>query len=251
MVKMANTIRYEFKPRMTNPIIIEGLPGVGNVGKLAADFIADKLNAKLFARIYSDELPPQVLIDDECVIEPVCHELWHAKTTGGKDLVFILGTFQANTPAGQYSLTEYEFKQLLPYDPSCMITLGGYGTGEVVLEPRVFGAVSDAKLKLKYEQHGISFVPKEPKGGIIGAAAMFVAFGKQYGIESISIVGETSGFIVDVKSARNVINTLASIFEMEIDTSDLNDAVDQIEKINNKAKQLAPESSNDDLSYIG
>lgn len=251
MVKMANTIRYEFKPQLDKPIIIEGLPGVGNVGKLAADFIADKLNAKLFARIYSDDLPPQVLVNEECVIEPVCHELWHARTSNDTDLVFILGAFQGNTPAGQYNLTQFEFKQLLPYNPSCVMTLGGYGTGEVVIEPRVFGVVSDAKMKLKYESHGITFAPNEPRGGIIGAAAMFIAFGKIYGIESISIIGETSGFIIDVKSARNVIDVLASIFGIEIDTSDLKDAVDQIEKINNKAKELSPESSNEDLSYIG
>lgn len=251
MARMANTIRYESKPDFHNPIIIEGLPGVGNVGKLAADFVADKLNAKTFARIYSDDLPPQVLVNEECVIEPVCHELKYAKTADGRDLIFIMGAFQANTPAGQYNLTEYEFKQMLPYDPSLMVTLGGYGTGEVVTDPRVFGVVSDAKMKTEYEQYGILFAPNEPKGGIVGAAAMFVAFGKIYGIKSISVIGETSGFIIDVKSARNVIDVLSGMFGTEIDTSDLNDAVNQIEKINSKAKELKPEPAGEDLSYIG
>ena len=80
---MANTIRYEFEPELVNPVLIEGLPGVGNVGKIAADLVADKLNARLFARIFSDDLPPQVLVNEESVVEPVCHELWYAQTPDG------------------------------------------------------------------------------------------------------------------------------------------------------------------------
>ena len=34
------------KPKLKNPTLIEGLPGIGNVGKIAADFIVDELKAK-------------------------------------------------------------------------------------------------------------------------------------------------------------------------------------------------------------
>ena len=46
---MASIVTYEFKPQLNRPILIEGLPGVGNVGKIAADFICEKLNGKRFA----------------------------------------------------------------------------------------------------------------------------------------------------------------------------------------------------------
>ena len=54
------TIVYDCIPELDKPILIEGLPGVGNVGKIAADFLAEKLNAKRFATVYSDSFPPQV-----------------------------------------------------------------------------------------------------------------------------------------------------------------------------------------------
>jgi putative transposase len=35
-------------PELKNPILIEGLPGIGNVGKIAVDFMIDELKAKQF-----------------------------------------------------------------------------------------------------------------------------------------------------------------------------------------------------------
>lgn len=251
MGRMASTIRYEFKPDLKNPILIEGLPGVGNVGKLAADLMADKMNARLFARIYSDDLPPQVTVNEESVIELVNHELWHAKTPDGRDLVFLLGDFQGTTPTGQYNLSKFVFDEILPYNPSLILTLGGYGIGEVVTDPGVIGVVSDPLLKTGFEKYGIEFRPNEPKGGIVGAAAMLVGLGRVYGIDSLCIIGETSGFVIDAKSARNLIEVMSSMFDVEIDTSELQDAIDQLDEINNKARELAPGAPKEDLSYIG
>jgi hypothetical protein len=33
------------KPKLNNPILIEGLPGIGNVGKVTVDFLIDELKA--------------------------------------------------------------------------------------------------------------------------------------------------------------------------------------------------------------
>ena len=53
-------IEFTEKPKLKNPVFIEGLPGVGNVGKLAAEHLVDELNAKKFAEVYSKYFPPQV-----------------------------------------------------------------------------------------------------------------------------------------------------------------------------------------------
>ena len=34
------------KPKLNDPIFIEGLPGIGNVGKVVTDFLIDELKAK-------------------------------------------------------------------------------------------------------------------------------------------------------------------------------------------------------------
>ncbi|MEE0935009.1 MAG: PAC2 family protein, partial [Methanobrevibacter sp.] len=54
---------------VNNPIFIEALPGLGHVGKLAADHMIDELGATKFAEIHSPTFPPQVIVKDEGIIE--------------------------------------------------------------------------------------------------------------------------------------------------------------------------------------
>ena len=50
---------------LKDAILLEGLPGVGNVGKLAATHLIEELKAKKCMEIYSSHFPPQVLIDED------------------------------------------------------------------------------------------------------------------------------------------------------------------------------------------
>ena len=55
--------------KLKDAILLEGLPGVGNVGKLAAMHLIEELKAKKCTEIYSSHFPPQVLIDDDGVVK--------------------------------------------------------------------------------------------------------------------------------------------------------------------------------------
>ena len=50
------------KDEVDSPILIEGLPGIGHVGKLVAEHIIHELGAKKIAQIHSIYFPPQVII---------------------------------------------------------------------------------------------------------------------------------------------------------------------------------------------
>ncbi|EQD61994.1 protein containing DUF75, partial [mine drainage metagenome] len=63
------------KVTLRNPILVEGLPGVGNVGKLAADYLREQLKAKPLATIYSKFFPPQVYVGEEGIIRLVSNDL--------------------------------------------------------------------------------------------------------------------------------------------------------------------------------
>ncbi len=247
---MASSVSYDFRPELRRPVLIEGLPGVGNVGKLAADLVARQLGARRYARMYSEELPPQVIVDGDCVADAARMELWVADI-GDRDAVFVLGEFQGTTPNGQHILSEDVFRMVLPYDPSMVITLGGYGTGQLSAAPRVLGAVSDPSMRPRMEAAGIGFYPGEPQGGIVGAAAMMLAFGAMYGVPSVCIMGETSGYIVDHRSARNVIRSLCAVLGVEVDTSEYAEAADSIETASlAPADEAEPQATEEDISYI-
>lgn len=250
MERMASSVSYEHRPALRNPVFIEGLPGVGNIGKLAADLMSEQLGAVRFACIYSDDLPPQVILDEDCIGDAARCELWYADI-GDRDVVFLLGDFQGTTPAGQYNLSEYIFRLILPYDPSMILTLGGYGTGQLTTTPRVLGAVTHPEMKPALESAGVGFYPGEPQGGIVGAAAMFLAFGRMYGIDSACIMGETSGYIVDYRSARNVVNAVCALLGINVDTSSFQEQIDGIEAASEAIAEKAQAAKDpEDLIYI-
>ena len=91
--------------QLKNAILLEGLPGVGNVGKLAATHLIEELNAKKCMEIYSSYFPPQVLIDDDGIVKLVNNELYHHNGKGKtRDLLFLVGEYQGMDSSGQYDL---------------------------------------------------------------------------------------------------------------------------------------------------
>lgn len=247
------TVRYDTVPELNRPVLIEGLPGVGNVGKIAADFICEKMGAKKFATIYSESFPPQVMLDGDCVVHIACNELYYAKDVNGKDIIFLLGNYQGSTPEGQYIICDDLMKDVfLRLDVSYIYTLGGYGTGQMVEVPRVLGAVSDIALKQELEEHGVIFSPGEPAAGIVGASALLVAFGQMYDIPAACLMGETSGYFVDHKSGIALIKVLESILGVEYDKSELEAKSQQIDELTAKVKEMeAGQKPPQDLGYIG
>ncbi|MEA4977449.1 MAG: proteasome assembly chaperone family protein [Methanomassiliicoccaceae archaeon] len=248
---MESIIRYDSKPELIRPLVIEGLPGIGNVGKIAADYLANALGAKRFACLYSPDFPPQISVDSNCVADFARNELWFAKA-GDRDIVFISGSYQGSTPEGQFLICSDIMEALLSYDPSEIITLGGYGTGTMVESPRVLGAVSRMDVRPAYEDLGVVFEPGEPKGGIVGASAMFLAFGQIYGIDSICLMGETPGYFIDHKSAGAVMAILVKKLGVEVDTRELDTHSAMIDELNQKVKELEnSRNSCEDLNYFG
>ncbi len=250
MVRMASSIDIESRISTSGPAIVVGLPGVGNIGKLAADLMAKELGAEVFARVYSSDLPPQVLVGEGCSAEPVCIELALAKAEK-QEIIFVLGESQASTPSGQYDLAEFIFNTLLPYDPSLVLTLGGYGTGDLKQSPRLLGVVTDPDLKPRLEEAGAGFYEGEPKGGIVGAAALFLTMGKRYGVPAASLIGETSGYIVDHRGASHVVQAANVLLGTDVPLSEYSDMTDLIDEASKMAVQNeSAEAPREDLSYI-
>ena len=241
---MASFVKFDSRPRLRRPVLIEGLPGIGGVGKLVADFLADELGAERMARIYSEHLPPHLTVDDECKTSMACQEIRYVERDDG-DLVFLLGDYQGSSLEGQFILSETVFRMILEFDPSMVITLAGYGDGEERPSPRVLGAVSDTSMKPRLESCGVTFSPGEPEGGVVGAAAALVGLGEAYGVDSVCLMGETAGTSADPAAASRVAECVARMLGLEVDASKLLDS----EESDTVVKEQEPDKG--DLSYFG
>jgi uncharacterized protein len=256
-------IRTLEKVELRSPILIEGLPGVGNVGKLAADYLRDQLPTRPLATILSKFFPPQVYVGEDGVIRLVSNDLsfWKAPPSAEHDLLVLGGDYQGISPEGQYEITERVLDYCYQLGVREVFTLAGFAQGRVVDEPRVLGAATSAARVESLTKFGVVFSRNDPGGGLIGASGLFLGLGRLFGIEGACLMGETSGYFVDPRSAEAVLKVLGRVLKIDIDFTALETKAKEIDRIAQKiheAESRATEPTpgvgtpqREDLGYIG
>ncbi len=246
-------VKYIEKPELNEPVLIEGLPGVGNVGKISAEYLKDKLNARLFLEIYSKYLPPQVLMKGDGTLYLVKNELYYYKNPNGRDLIILVGDYQGMNSEGQYELSYKVLEVVKEFGTKLIFTLGGYGTGNLVDEPRVFGAATDMDMVEEMKEYGVYFSPSDPSGGIVGAAGLLLGLGSVvFDMRGVCLMGETSGYFSDPKSALNVLKIVDKYFHLNLDLEEMELRSQEISEITSQIKEeQREEKQHEDLGYIG
>jgi uncharacterized protein (TIGR00162 family) len=238
---------------LDDPVFVEGLPGVGHVGKLVAEHLIEETDSTLLARVYSEHFPPQVGINDSGVAN-LAHAELYAVPTDGRDLIVLTGDHQAGDNTGQYRLTETFLDESERLGAGRVYSLGGVPTGELIEEYSVLGAVSSEALIDDLEAAGVEFRSEEPTGGIVGTSGLLLGLGSRRGLEAVCLMGETSGYLVDPKSARAVLDVLQERLGFDIPVEALDDRADEMEEVISKLQDMESAqspSSGEDLRYIG
>ncbi|NTV01076.1 MAG: proteasome assembly chaperone family protein [Methanoregulaceae archaeon] len=231
------------------PVLIEGLPGVGHVGKLVAEHMIRELGAEKVAEIESIYFPPQVIIDEDGTVRLANNEIYYHKS-GDRRFLFLVGDYQATSGEGHYLLADAYLNVATACGVSRVYTLGGYGVGRLVEEPRVLGAVNRSDLKAEAESAGAIVSRDEPGGGIIGAAGLLLGMGLSRGVEGICLMGETSGYLVDPKSAASLLRVLNTLLNLSIDPSLLEERAEEMEHMLQKLVDTERVSQDEELRYF-
>ncbi|MFW5965470.1 MAG: proteasome assembly chaperone family protein [Halodesulfurarchaeum sp.] len=240
-------------PELSAPVLVEGLPGVGHVGKLVAEHLIEELESTPLARFYAEHFPPQVTIDEEGVAT-LAHAALYGVETEGQDLLVLTGNHQAGSTEGHYRLTEAFLEESERWEVDSVYALGGIPTGELIQDYSVVGAVSEGPLREELETLGVEFRAEEPAGGIVGTSGLLLGLGRRRGIEAACLMGETSGYLVDPKSARAVLEVLTDRLDFEVPFDALDDRAEEMEEVIGRLQDMeeaqSPKSG-EDLRYIG
>jgi len=247
------------KPKLKNPICKVGLPGIGNIGRIAVGYMVHELKAKKFAELYSPYFFPFIMINNN-MIHTLRNEFYYVK--GSKqDLILLIGDCQTYDPKGHYEVAGKILEFLKSVGCKQIITVGGFGTGQVSEKPTVYGSVTENDMVEKYKKLGINFDISGQIGTIVGASGLLVGLSKLYGIKGLVLLGETTGFpiITDPTAAEAVLDILKKILKIKIDLSKLDekvkamhDFIKKLESIQKQAmEQLGKEKKPEELKYIG
>lgn len=252
-------IKLTKKPKLKNPIFLEGLPGIGSVGKISGEYIKNSLKVVKFGTIISKHFPPQVFLREDGTVRIVDNELFYCKGKKGHDMVLLIGDYQGLTPEGQYEITDKLLSLLQEFGVHEIYTVGGYGVGRFVEKPRVFGAATNQEIVEKLKKYDVVFSRDEPGGGIVGTIGLLVGLCRDYGMEGLCLMGETPGFYDDPVAAYSVLSVLVPYLGLDVNLAPLKKLSEEtIEKLKQmpfeprhgkEPPSLVP--TNEDLSYIG
>lgn len=246
-------IRFLKKPICQDAVLIEGLPGIGEVGKIAATHLIEHLDSTEVAKIYSPLFPPQVIVSEEGLIQPMLHKLYHTKSTSGRDLLILTGDYQALTGKAQYELSHEMLGLAKSLNVVEIITLGGYGVREIMKEPRVLGAATSHEIVEKMEKYDVQFNTEHPTGGIVGASGLLLGLAPLFNLEGMCLMGETHGSIPDPLGAKRLVEVLTRYLDLKIDLTELDESAKQLEEIRKKLMEMTGESEqekNENLNYF-
>jgi len=256
------TTRIEIEKEfdVENPVFVEGLAGIGHIGRNVVSYIAEHTDSEKIGAIYSHHFPPFTMVRDDKTVDTIRNNIYQLKRDDGADLVLLEGNAQANTPQGHHEVAEKIMEMIEDIDASEIITVGGYGTGDVVENPEVFGVTTSTESQDSYRDMGVTF--DHDVGQIVGVSGLLLGMGDDRGYSGVCVLGETPGFLLsDPKSTEEVLKVVEQVIDVDLDYSELDEKVEEsqdvLKKVQNLKKNSSPpeqdsqQSGGADLGYIG
>jgi uncharacterized protein (TIGR00162 family) len=240
--------------KISNPILIEGLPGIGNVGKIATDFIVDKLKAKKIFEITSYKFPHCVFVNEKNLVELPTIEIYHKKVKN-KSFLFLVGDVQ---PMDEYACYEFCDKILdlfQQHKGKEIITLGGIAIEKVPKHPKVYCAGTSQTAIKKYKNKYVAGNLSEIVGPIIGVSGLLIGLAGKRKISAVSLLAETFAHpnYFGVRSAQEILKVINLKFNLNLKIKELENELIEVEKevkTSKKAKRII-KAHHHHTSYIG
>lgn len=229
-------IKERTKIRLNNPILIEGLPGLGMVGRIATRYFAKQLKAQKLAELYSPHFPYYVLVNKKGSIR-LLHGAFHfwRNEAGENDFLFLTGDSQAQTIEGQYDVAGCILDYSERHGVKTIITIGGYRK-EPELTPKVVAVSTNDRLLKKAIDATAS--PSPAGNPIVGTAGLLLGLARFRRIDALCLLGETRGYLPDPKAAKSVLNVLQKILKINVNLPELDAEIEKSKKIMERMREI-------------
>jgi len=219
-----------------NPILIEGLPGLGLVGKIAIRYLIKQLKARKFAHLYSPHFPYFVLVNKKGNVRLLRGAFYFWKNTNGQnDLILFTGDSQSQTIEGQYEIADRMLDFSKKHNVVTIATIGGYRM-ETKEKPKVFVAATAQDLLAKALQAGATV--SASGSPIVGTAGLILGLARFRKIDALCLLGETRGYLPDPLAARSVLEVLKLTFNFDVDLAGLNEDIAKAETMVTRLQKI-------------
>ncbi len=198
--------------------LIEGFPGTGLVGPMAASYIIEKLGMEMVGYIYSDRFPPIAAVHGGV---PMHTARLYADPKS--KLVVVFSEFMIPVDA-IYQLSDELISFVRKNGISRIISIGGMPSQNpssaayvISSQPGVVG--KGGKQGLKPVNEGV----------IAGVSAMLMSSAVELGIQAVDLLVEVNPEVMDPHYAEVAIKGLGALTGIEIDTKELEEEAKEVD----------------------
>ncbi|MFQ5951353.1 MAG: PAC2 family protein [Candidatus Geothermarchaeales archaeon] len=242
-------MKYHGRPEFHRPVLVAGWPGMGLLAKIATDYLKDRLHAELFAEIrsYRNDIAYK---DGVASYVPLKHSFYAAPE---HNLIICVGESQPSLPYEIYNVAHKVVDLAKEFDVRRIYTVAAYFSPDTP-SADVFVVVNDPDLSSFVEKHGVEIAPGE--GRITGLNGVLIGVAEERDIEGVCLMGRIQyAELPQPGPAKILIDVLAGMLDMSIDTSELSErqvSIDEsIKKRISEVKRQAEKRDPGDLRYIG
>ncbi|BAA29195.1 proteasome assembly chaperone family protein [Pyrococcus horikoshii] len=206
-------------PKIENPILIEGYPGIGLVGHIAANFLAKELKMEVIGYVESSFIPPMSLILEGKPNPPLRFY--------GKDNI-IIAVADIYLPPTLINEIAKEIANYLEQNKAeKVISLGGMGIGIFKDKFEVWGVGGTEEENKELQDLGVKILEY---GSISGMSGKLLWEASRRGLKSYVILGETFGDRPDPRAAANVVEVLDRMLTLNVSVEPLLKEAEMIEE---------------------
>ncbi|MGD6809836.1 MAG: PAC2 family protein [Candidatus Bathyarchaeia archaeon] len=205
-------LRVLSNPPLENPIFVQGLPGFGNVGRIAAHLLVKFFEAKPFAELYAPSFPDYISITSKGVAHLPKYDFYYAPMEKN-NLIIMSGEIQPSFDdvVAHYTVCEEVLNFAESLGCKFIITMGGVPITEDKTE--VFVAATSNRLAADFmEKGGVIY----SKGKIVGGTGLTLALAKERNLDGVCLLGTTLGFKADREAGFLVFKFLMKALGKEI-----------------------------------
>ena len=143
----------------------------------------------------------------------------HDPLSSKNDLILLTGDSQPVVPGSEYVLSEQILDLITKFKISNIYSLASYVTGTFVNDPKIYGTATNPEMVKSFRSFNISTLDN---GNITGMNGLILGLGKLRGIEGICLLGETSGYVIDAKASKHLLEILNNVLGIHINMDEMN-----------------------------
>ncbi len=225
---MVCKVRIYEKPVLNDPVLIEGLPGIGFVANITALHLIKELKATLFAEIKSSSFQDLAMTTGNGQTYFPTNQFYYFKGKDGeRDIIILYGNTQALTTTGQYELCGKILDISQELGCKYILTVGGLKKEEKFEKPDLYCTASHKETLQEALDLGIKIM----KGHIFGVAGLLVGLCKLRNMKGLCLLAETSGFYPDAVATREILNVINTMLHLNVNLEKLSETAQERSEI--------------------